>query len=141
MFRITPFSTNIARSLQKEPKIYFFDTGLIKGDSGASFENFTALCLYKHILAKNDMQADSYELHYLRTKDGMEVDFAIANDGKIETMIETKYANEKIPKSLSYFQKKYQFSAILLVKELKHEYVADAISVRKACNYLTTLFL
>jgi len=31
VFRVTPFSHNIARSLLKEPKIYFFDTGLVKG--------------------------------------------------------------------------------------------------------------
>jgi predicted AAA+ superfamily ATPase len=42
VFRVTPFSRNIARSLLKEPKIYFFDTGLIKGDKGAKFENQTA---------------------------------------------------------------------------------------------------
>lgn len=28
VFRVTPYSKNIARSLLKEPKIYFFDTGL-----------------------------------------------------------------------------------------------------------------
>lgn len=141
IFRITPFSTNIARSLQKEPKIYFFDTGLIQGDSGAKFENFTALCLLKHVLAKNDMLAQEYQLHYLKTKDGQEVDFALANHGQIEIMIETKYANEKIPSSLLYFQKKYQFPAILLLKELKQEYQTAEIMVRKAQNYFIELFL
>lgn len=48
VFRITPFSKNIARSLVKEPKIYFFDTGLVKGNEAIKFENFCALCLYKH---------------------------------------------------------------------------------------------
>lgn len=141
IFRVTPFSTNIARSIQKEPKMYFFDTGLIKGDTGAMFENFTALCLLKHTLAKNDIEAQAYQLHYLRTKDGLEVDFALANQGQIETIIETKYANEKIPRSLLHFQEKYQFPAILLVKELKQEYNAGLISVRRAENYLKTLFL
>ena len=42
VFRVAPFSKNIARSLLKEPKIYFFDTGLVNGDNGARFENFVA---------------------------------------------------------------------------------------------------
>lgn len=54
IFRVTPFSKNIARSILKEPKIYFFDTGLVKGDHGAQFENFSATCLVKHIYMKRD---------------------------------------------------------------------------------------
>lgn len=141
IFRITPFAKNIARSLQKEPKIYFFDTGLVQGDIGAKFENFSAMCLLKHTLVKNDVEAQEYQLHYLKTKDGMEVDFALVNNGCIESIIEAKYANEKIPSSLLYFQKKYQFSSILLVKELKREYHIDGITVCKAENYLKALFL
>jgi predicted AAA+ superfamily ATPase len=141
IFRITPFSKNIARSLQKEPKMYFFDSGLVNGDSGAKFENFTAGCLFKHILAKNDIEAQNYRLHYLRTKDGEEVDFALINNDEVETIIETKYANESIPKSLLQFRNKYQFPSILLVKELKREYVAHSIEVRSARHYLSELFL
>lgn len=141
IFQVTPFSTHIARSLQKEPKIYFFDTGLIQGDSGARFENFTAVCLLKHILAKNDGEAKNYRLHYLRTKDGIEVDFAMANEGQMDLIIECKYADDKIPRSLMTFQRKYQFPAILLVKELKHEYQKNEISVRKASKYLSELSL
>ena len=37
VFRVTPYSKNIARSLLKEPKIYFFDNGLVKGNAGARF--------------------------------------------------------------------------------------------------------
>jgi hypothetical protein len=48
IFRVTPFSKNIARSILKEPKIYFFDTGLVQGDEGVQFENLVALCLLKH---------------------------------------------------------------------------------------------
>ncbi|MBS0655944.1 MAG: ATP-binding protein, partial [Verrucomicrobia bacterium] len=74
IFRVTPFSNNIARSLLKEPKIYFFDTGLVNGDGGARFENFIACCLLKHIFGKIDYQAEAYSLHYLQTKEKNEVD-------------------------------------------------------------------
>ena len=55
VFKITPFSKNIARSLLKEPKIYFFDTGLIKGDKGAKFENLVANQGYSESEAKAEM--------------------------------------------------------------------------------------
>lgn len=65
VFRVTPFSRNIARSLLKEPKIYFFDTGLVKGNHGIIFENFVATCLLKHVYAKIDYEAKNYVLKYL----------------------------------------------------------------------------
>ena len=39
IFVVTPYTRNIARSLLKEPKIYFFDTALVQGDEGAILEN------------------------------------------------------------------------------------------------------
>src|SRR3989338_1709252 len=64
IFRVTPYSKNIARSLLKEPKIYFFDNGLVD-NVGAKFENFVAVCLLKHVLAKIDYEAKNYSLNYL----------------------------------------------------------------------------
>ena len=141
VFRVTPFSTNIARSLKKEPKIYFFDTALVKGDAGAKLENLVGLCLLKHAYAKNDLQAEDYQLHYIKTKEGHEVDFILAKEDKVETLIEVKYANEKIPKNLISFQEKYEIPAVLLVKELKQEYSAGNIIVRRAEKFLSELFL
>ena len=80
VFRVTPYSNNIARSLLKEPKIYFFDNGLVKGDDGVRFENLVATCLLKELMAKIDNLAESWSLHYLRTKEHQEVDFALTHD-------------------------------------------------------------
>lgn len=141
IFRVTPFSTNIARSLKKEPKIYFFDTALVKEDVGARFENLVAFCLLKHTYAKNDLQAEAYQLRYMKTKEGHEVDFSLVKDDKVELLIDVKYASEKIPKNLIYFQEKYELPAVLLVKELKQEYSSSNVLVRRAENFLTELFL
>ncbi|QQR90634.1 MAG: DUF4143 domain-containing protein [Myxococcales bacterium] len=35
VFRVTRHSRNVARSLLKESKIYFFDTGMVLGDEGS----------------------------------------------------------------------------------------------------------
>jgi uncharacterized protein len=141
VFRVTPFSKNIARSLLKEPKIYFFDNGLVKGDEGAKLENLVAVCLLKHVYAKVDYQAQEYNLHYLRTKEGMEVDFAIVRDDHIEQIIEVKYANHSISKSLYHFTEKYHLPAVQIVKELKHERLVENIKVMQAAHYLKDLFL
>jgi predicted AAA+ superfamily ATPase len=53
VFRVTPFAKNIARSLLKKPKIYFFDTSLVKADAGVQFEYLVAVCLLKHVYGKN----------------------------------------------------------------------------------------
>ena len=83
VFRVSPYSRNIARSILKEPKIYFFDNGLVIGDTGAKFENFTALSLLKDVYGRNDYTGDKYELRYFRTKDGKEFVFAVIKNNKV----------------------------------------------------------
>jgi uncharacterized protein len=141
VFRITPFSRNIARSLLKEPKIYFFDNGMIQGDIGAKLENLVAISLLKHIYAQVDYTGKNYQLYYLRTKDKREVDFALVCDDAIQQIIEVKYRNHNVSPNLRYFQQKYQLSAIQLVLELKREYHANGIDVRKVETFLQELAL
>ena len=54
IFRVTPFSRDIARSLLKEPKLYFFDQGMVSDNKGAALENMVAVSLYKHILNREE---------------------------------------------------------------------------------------
>lgn len=141
VFRVTPFTHNIARSLLKEPKIYFFDQGLVKGDKGAQFENFVGTCLMKHTLAKIDYQAENYTLQYLHTKEGKEVDFVVARDKHIEKMVEVKYAETSIDPNLRYFHEKYKLPGVQVVKELKKERIDQGIEVAEGLNFLKNLYL
>jgi len=141
VFRITPFSKNIARSLLKEPKIYFFDTGLVQDDNGARLENLFAISLLKHVFAKVDYRAQNYSLKYLRTKEGHEVDFAIVRDDQIEAMIEVKSADSSPSLGLRYFHNKYQLPAIQAVQHLKHENVQDGVEIVEADRFLRHLEL
>lgn len=141
IFRVTPFSKNLARSLLKEPKIYFFDTGLVKGNDGIKFENFVATCLLKHIYAKIDYLAENYSLKYLRTKEGQEVDFALIHKDKVEKIIEVKQADHTLNPGLRYFHEKYRFPALQVVKELKREKVEKGIEIIDGLHFLKTLFL
>lgn len=141
VFSITPYSNNIARSLLKEPKIYFFDTGLVKGDEGAKLENLVAVSLLKHVYAKIDEVAENYQLHYLRTKEKLEVDFALVKDDKIEKIIEVKNSAKEISKSLYWFVQKYQMPAAQIVRHLRQQKMSDGIQVLKAETFLEELYL
>lgn len=141
VFRVIPFSHNIARSLLKEPKVYFFDTGLVKGNQGIKFENLVAVCLLKHVFAKVDYKAQSYALQYLRNKEKHEVDFVLVCDKKIEKMIEAKYADSNPSHGLQYFHNKYSLPAFQVVKELKREKVEKGIEIVQGLNFLKNLEL
>lgn len=102
-FRITPYSRNIARSLLKEPKIYFWDWSLIK-DKGSRNENFIASHLIKMMHYYNDMGFEDYALHYLRDKNKREVDFLITQNSKPWMLIEVKTSDQTISEPLKYFK-------------------------------------
>ena len=103
-FFIYPYSTNIPRSLIKEPKVYLYDWSLVK-DPGAKFENFVATHLFKAISFWNDTGLGNYALYFIRTKEGKEVDFVITKEQKSWILIEAKLSSKNsISKSLYDFQ-------------------------------------
>jgi predicted AAA+ superfamily ATPase len=113
----------------------------VQGDDGAKFENLVALCLLKHVYAKTDYLGEDWALHYLRTKDGREVDFALVKDNKISNIIEAKLTDGEPTKALAWFQEKYNFPAIQIVKELRHEHQVRNIDIRRASKLLPELEL
>jgi len=141
VFKVTPFSKNIARSLLKEPKIYFFDTGLVAGDAGAQFENLMAVSLLKHVYALSDYKGKPKTLHYLRTKDKLEVDFCIAEHYRPELMIEAKYSDDHLHKPLLVFHEKLDIAAQQVVFDLKRERREKNLEVVSAETFLKGLWL
>ncbi|MDA3917277.1 MAG: ATP-binding protein [Deltaproteobacteria bacterium] len=141
VFRVSPFSKNIARSILKEPKIYFYDTGMVEGDKGLRFENLVAVSLLKHVYAVNDYLGKPCTLNYLRTKDKAEVDFCIAKRLTPELMIEVKLSHENLGKSIINFNRRYSIPGIQLVLNLKHERKERNIEIRKGINYLKSLIV
>lgn len=143
IFRITPFSNNIARSILKEPKIYFYDTGLVKGDEGLKFENLVALSLLKHCFAVEDQKGIKQTLHYLRTKEQKEVDFCLAQDNKPIQLIEAKLTDTHWSPSLVYFSEKYQLKGVQLILEKgpRPERQTALLSLLLAQPFLTELWI
>ena len=127
IFIIRPHSNKVARSILKEPKIYFYDTGLVdKNNAGARFENYVAVSLLKDIKGKNEITGQSNILSYIRNKEGKEVDFAIVNnDNNLEMLIEAKVSESSLSPNISYFQDKYKVKAIQVIQNTRHDREID----------------
>jgi predicted AAA+ superfamily ATPase len=140
VFLVTPYSKNIGRSLLKEPKIYFFDTGLVAGDEGARFENHIAVSLLKYVYAIEDYKGTYAELKYMRTKEKKEVDFFITISDSIDSIVEVKMSDREISKTLAYFCDKYGLKGFQVVKNLRNEYKERSITVVKGLEYQKNLW-
>lgn len=141
IFRVTPYHRNIARSIQKEGKIYFYDTAMVQGDEGIRFENLVAISLLKHLNAIEDYKGIKAGLKTLRTKEKKEVDFLLEINGQPANMIEVKLTDSKISPTLKYFHNKYGIAAIQLIKNLQTERMDKGIELRNGYRYLSKLEL
>ncbi len=139
IFILKPHTGKINRSILKEPKIYFFDYGVID-DEGARFENFVALSLYKNITTTNDLTGSSVSLSFLKTRDQKEVDFAISDKNELKEIIEVKVSDNKLSGPLKYFSEKYNVKGTQLVKYARVEQMLGSnIQLRSADKYLSEL--
>lgn len=140
VFKITPWHKNLARSLLKSPKYYFYDTAQVRSSS-AQLENLTACALLKEIHFREDVKGEQWKLFYLRNKEGKEVDFLISKNNKLSTLVEVKVNQDYTSKSLMFFSKKFQnIQKIQIVKNLKREKTfPNGIEIRKASNWLSQL--
>ena len=89
VFKVTPYHRNIARSLSKAPKYFFYDVGQVIGDPGIKLENLTAILKECHFL--EDSRGEQLKLYYLRTRDGRELDFFVTRDEEPFLGVEVKW--------------------------------------------------
>ncbi len=102
IFRVAPYHSNITRSLLKEPKYYFYDWTYAR-DDGARLENFVACALLKELDYIEDTTGTISRLHFVRTKDGREIDFLTSFDQKPKQLIEVKYSNSTPSANFCHF--------------------------------------
>jgi uncharacterized protein len=140
IFLITPFHKNIARSVLKEPKVYFYDTSFIEGNEGLKLKNTCAAGLLKHTQFLFDAKGENIKLHYLRTKDNREVDFAVSRNGELTQLVEVKLSNNKLSPHLKYFAERFKsVEAIQLVHNLKQNENRNGINIFRASDWLGDL--
>lgn len=105
-FSIQPWSTNIPRSLLKEPKIYLWDWINVE-DKGSRLENLVASHLLKAVHFWTDRGLGQYDLWFIRDKEKREVDFLVSRDKKPWFLVEVKSSSQAgLNKNLVYFQEK-----------------------------------
>ena len=103
-FTVSPWFSNIPKSLRKQPKVYLWDWSVVP-DKGARIENLVASHLNKAVHLWTDMGLGEYQLCYLRDKQKREVDFVVVKDGTPWFIVEVKTSNRRLSSSLDYFMK------------------------------------
>jgi len=143
IFRVPPFHKNIARSILKSPKFYFYDTGQVVGDSGAKLENLVACALLKEIHYLEDCHGEEKYLYYLKNKDGREIDFFITSNEDPVLMVEVKWSDENVSSNFKIFRKFFpEVRMVQIVKELKREKTfSNGVEIRNAHRWLSKLSL
>jgi len=140
VFVVRPWHDNIARSVLQSPKVYFYDTGLVDGDEGLRFENLVATALLKQVQWQHDVQGKEVGLHYIRTKDDAEVDFALSDKNQLTHLIECKLSDEKPHRALQRFaREKAPVQALQLVRNARHSYTLGEIQIAVAHVFLNGL--
>lgn len=143
VFKVTPHANKITRSLQKEPKYYFYDFAQVDCGDGAKLENIVACALLKEIHYLEDVLGKTASLHYLRTKDGHELDFIVLVDNQPKIIIEVKNADDTPNKNFQYFSRYFPTTTkIQLVKDLTREKTyKNGIEIRSLVDWLAVLDL
>jgi predicted AAA+ superfamily ATPase len=142
IFRVTPYHKNIARSILKEPKFYFYDNGMVMGDDGIKLENLVACALLKEIHRCQDVEGENCRLHYVRNKDGQEIDFLVTRANKPERLIEVKWADNYLSPHFKKFFPRVQLKRVQVVGELKQsKSYPSAERIEPAIKFLSELSL
>ena len=139
VFTVGPFTKSLPRAVLKPQKVYFFDNADVLGDEGARFENLVATSLLKRLHFLEDRDGYRCELRYIRDKEGREVDFAIIKEGQLEELVEVKFSDETISRSLLYYCNRLNPKrATQIVATLKRPYDQGRIRVIDPVAYFQT---
>jgi len=113
-FSLTPWTAQIARAIHKQKKTYLFDYATID-DPAAKFENMVALELFRAVSNWNDMGWGDFGLHYVRTREGREVDFLVSESRRPMFLVEAKVADDTPAPNLLRWQHALRVPAIQLL--------------------------
>lgn len=143
IFRITPYYKNVSRSLLKEPKYFFYDHTYAEDNDGARLENFVACALLKELQFIEDIYGITTSLHYLRTKDGKEIDFLICLERKPILLLEIKWSDDVPTKAFKYFSHFLpQAKKLQLVRNINREKTyPDGVEIRALIPWLANINL
>ncbi len=102
-FLVRPWFKNVARSLRKEPRWYALDWTAVD-EPGRRAGTMMAVHLRKAVEGWTDLGLGAFELHYLRDKQGHEVDFLVVRDRRPWFLVEVKLAEQRLHPDLARYQ-------------------------------------
>ena len=103
-FLVKPWSRNVASAIRKTPKWYLRDWSGI-ADGGKRAETMLACHLLKAVHMWTDLGLGEFDLFYVRTRYGREVDFLVSRDGEPWFLAECKSADTSISPAMKSLQK------------------------------------
>jgi predicted AAA+ superfamily ATPase len=140
VFRVTPWHRDVSRSLLKEAKVYFSDTGLVIGDAGAKLENAVAAMLLKHCHHRQDAEGKAVALHTIRDKERHEIAFVLTEGDTVTDLIEVKRADPVPSAYLHRMAQRFTSArALQVVEELRQPAQHGVVEVVSAAPWLAGL--
>ncbi len=124
VFRVSPYTRSLIRSVKKEQKLYFWDWSEIP-EKGFRFENLVASHLLKYCHYHGDNTGRRLTLQYLRDTSRREVDFIVTEKSKPLFAVECKWHQRELSPHLSYFQKRLKIPACFQVHTLHHDFGSE----------------
>jgi predicted AAA+ superfamily ATPase len=107
---------------------------------GLRFENAVATMLLKHVEFLQDSEAAPVGLHYVRTKDGAEIDFALSRANVLTHLIECKWTDNAPHKAFTRFMPLWpDAQAVQLVRHLRNPELHHGVNVVPAAPWLAAL--
>lgn len=138
-FRISAYCAKSINSLRKEKKLYLWDWSEVPAES-ARLENIVASHLLKLCHFLYDAKGHKAELHYLRDRDGHEVDFLVVVDKKPWLAVEVKSSDQTISKNLLYFDQKLVIPfKYQLVQTKAIDFIQKDVRVMSVDKFLSAL--
>ena len=142
VFLLRPFSGKLAKSLRKEPKLYFYDCSAAENGESARLENLVALALYKWCDFVRDTEGRDARLFYFRDSNDREVDFVVTEGRKILACIEVKSSDEEPSPSLRYLSDRLKPKhSLQLVRNCSRAREYGELKVRPLAEWLRQLAL
>ena len=139
---VRPYTKSLPRAVLKPPKVYFFDNADVLAGEGEQFENLVATSLLKRLHFLEDRDGYRYDLRYLRDKEGREIDFVIIKENRVEELIEAKWSDDKISKSLLYYAERLKpKQATQITAHVRRPYTQGRIRVTDPLSYFHPGFL
>jgi len=139
IFKLTPYSKNVARSVLKMPKYYFYDVARVS-DPAARLENLVAASLLKEVHFRQDCLGEEWGLHFLGKKGAAEIDFLITSEGKPWAMVEVKSSDDHLSNNFKQFSGDFpKLKTIQLVQNLQREKTyPNGTEIREVGHWLAT---